>query len=338
MATLSESQNEASSPKVSVIIPAYNASKFIREAINSVLNQTYKDYEIIVVDGRDGSTDNTREIVAEYGDAVRYFRQENRDLSDARNKGILNSRGKYIAFLDSDDLWFENKLALQVEFLDSHRDVGLVFSDSWFKFYGDVAGKEQHLVGRRFFQIAKPYRGEVLSQLFVVNFIPVLTVLVRKECLLKVGLFKKEYDSAEDYDLWLRVSRVFKVDYIDEPLAIYRLREDSLVLKIDRLLSNIILIKKNALKREPQLLKRFNRNEMDKIFYSFYSRLANYFLFNDENDKARRKYRKYLDLNPYDPRVYILLLMTFLPIRFKNLSWVSRNLKMEVLFKILLGV
>ena len=129
MTTLSESQSEASSPKVSVIIPAYNASKFIREAINSVLNQTYKDYEIIVVDGRDGSTDNTREIVAEYGDAVRYFRQEDRGLSDARNKGILNSKGEYIAFLDSDDLWSENKLALQVEFLDSHRDVGLVFYD-----------------------------------------------------------------------------------------------------------------------------------------------------------------------------------------------------------------
>jgi glycosyltransferase involved in cell wall biosynthesis len=323
---------------VSVIIPAYNASKFIREAINSVLNQTYKDYEIIVVDGRDGSTDNTREIVAEYGDAVRYFRQENTGLSDARNKGVLNSRGEYIAFLDSDDLWFENKLALQVKFLDSHRDVGLVFSDSWFKVYGDATVKKQRLVGRRFFQIAKPYRGEVLCQLFVVNFIPALTVLVRKECLLNAGLFKEEYDSAEDYDLWLRVSRVFKVDYIDEPLAIYRLRGDSLVLKIDRLFSNLILIKKKVLESEPQLLKRFSRKEMDKIFYRFHSRLGNYFLFNDKHEKARREYREYLNLNPYDPRVYVLLLMTFLPIRFKSPVRVAKNLKVKVLFKILLGV
>ena len=326
MVALSESQNVASSPKVSVIIPAYNASKFIREAIDSVLNQTYKDYEIIVVDGRDGSTDSTREIVAEYGDAVRYFHQENRGLSDARNKGILNSKGEYIAFLDSDDLWFENKLALQVEFLDSHRDVGLVFSDSLFKTYGDVTAMEQRLVGRRFFQTAKPYRGEVLCQLFVVNFIPVLTVLVRKECLLKVGLFKMEYDSAEDYDLWLRVSRVFKVDYIDEPLAIYRIRGDSLVHKSDRLLSNLILIKKNVLESEPQLLKRFSRKEMDKIFYRFHVRLGNYFLFNHEHEKARGKYREYLSLNPYDPRVYILLLMTFLPIRFKRIRFKSLSL------------
>jgi glycosyltransferase involved in cell wall biosynthesis len=335
VAALSESQNKASSPKVSVIIPAYNASKFIREAIDSVLNQTYKDYEIIVVDGRDGSTDNTREIVAEYGDAVRYFRQEDRGLSDARNKGILNSKGEYIAFLDSDDLWFENKLALQVEFLDTHRDVGLVFSDSWFKAYGDVAPRDQRLFERRFFQTAKPHRGDVLCQLFVVNFIPVLTVLVRKECLLKVGLFKKEYDSAEDYDLWLRVSRFFKIDYIDEPLATYRFRGDGLVTKVDRLLSNLILIKKNILESEPQLLKRFSRKEMDKIFYRLYVRLGNYFLFNDNHEKARGKYREYLSLNPYDLRVCILLLMTFLPIRFKRLRfkiffWVAKSLKVIV--------
>jgi glycosyltransferase involved in cell wall biosynthesis len=321
MVALSESRNKASSPKVSVIIPAYNASKFIREAIDSILNQTYKDYEIIVVDGRDGSTDNTREIVAEYGDAVRYFHQENRGLADARNKGILNSKGQYLAFLDSDDLWFENKLALQVEFLDTHRDVGLVFSDSWFKAYGDVAARDQRLFERRFFQIAKPYRGDVLCQLFVVNFIPVLTVLVRKECLLQVGLFKKEYDSAEDYDLWLRVARVFKVDYIDEPLATYRFRRDGLVTKVDRLLSNLILIKKNVLESDPQLLKRFSRKEMDKIFYRFHIRLGNYFLLNHEHEQARGKYRDYLSLNPYDPWVYILLLMTFLPIRFKRIRF-----------------
>jgi glycosyltransferase involved in cell wall biosynthesis len=338
MASLSESQNEASSPKVSVIIPAYNASEFIREAINSVLNQTYTDYEIIVVDGRDGSTDNTREIVAEYGDAVRYFQQENTGLADARNKGILNAKGEYIAFLDSDDLWSENKLALQVEFLDSHRDVGLVFSDSWFKAYGDVTATNPRLVGRRFFQITKPHRGEVLCQLFVGNFIPVLTVVARKECLLKVGLFTKECDSAEDYDLWLRVSRLFKIDYIDEPLATYRNRGDSLVHKRDRLLSNLISIKKNVLENEPQLMRQFSRKQMNKIFYIFYFQLGNYFLFKDKHEKARGKYKEYLSLNPYNPRVYILLLMTFLPIRFKILSRIAKSLKMAVLFKILLGI
>ena len=258
MATLSKSQNEASSPRVSVIIPAYNASKFIRDSVNSVLNQTYKDYEIIVIDGHSGSTDNTREIVAEYGDSVRYFQQEKTGLSDARNKGILNAKGEYIAFLDSDDLWFENKLALQVEFLDNHRDVGLVFSDSWIKAYGDIDEEDQNFIGKRFFQISKPHRGEVLSQLFVTNFIPILTAVVRKECIVKVGLFKKDYDSAEDYDLWLRMSRIFKFDYIDEPLATCRFRGDSLYHKRDRRFLNLILIKNKTAVMRPKIQKRLN--------------------------------------------------------------------------------
>lgn len=327
---LYESQNQSSLPKVSVVIPAYNASKFIRESINSVLNQTYKDYEIILVDGRDGSTDNTRELVADYGDAVRYFYQENVGVSDARNKGILNSKGEYVAFLDSDDLWLENKLALQVEFLDSHPDVGLVFSDGWVKAYGNVSARDQRIVGRRFFQLTKPHRGEVLSQLFVGNFIPTSTVVIRKQCLMKVGLFKKEYNVGEDYDLWLRVARVFKVDYTDEPLAIYRVHGDSLVHKMDDFLLNAILIKKNVLESEPQLLERFSRKDIDQIFYRRYVYYGDYLLFNDKYERARGNYREYLSLNPYYMRVYILLLMTYLPIRFKSLPWIAKILKVEV--------
>lgn len=330
MVNLREPENKSSSPKVSVIIPAYNASKFIREAIDSVLNQTYKDYEIIVVDGRDGSADDTREIIAEYGDAVRYFHQENTGLSNARNKGILNSKGEYIAFLDSDDFWFENKLALQVEFLDRHRDVGLVFSDSWCEACGDVNIWDQHFVGRRFFQKTKPPSGEVFFQLFCANFIPVLTVVVRKECLSKVGLFNEEYNSAEDYDLWLRVSRAFKVHYIDEPLAAYRIRGDSLVHNRERLYSNLISIKRNTLRSEPELFKRFNQKELNKIFFRLHANLGNYFLFTDNPNKARGKYMECMSLNPYNPLVYIMSLMTFLPIQFRFLSWVGKSLKMEV--------
>jgi glycosyltransferase involved in cell wall biosynthesis len=328
---LNESQHhKLSSPKVSVVIPAYNASKFVRESINSVLNQTYKNYEIIVVDGRDGSTDNTREVVSKYGDSVRYFCQENKGVSDARNKGILNSKGMYIAFLDSDDIWSENKLALQVEFLDSHPDVGLVFSDGWVKAYGNVSARDQRIIGKRFFQLSKPHRGEVLNKLFVGNFIPTSTVVIRKQCLLKVGLFNKEHNIGEDYDLWLRVAKFFKVDYIDEPLAIYLVHGDSLVHKMDEFLLNAILIKKNALTREPQLLERFSRKEIDQVFYRFYVYSGNYSLFSDKYEKARGKYREYLSWNPNDPRVYILLLMTYLPIRFKSLPWIAKICKVDI--------
>ncbi len=327
MPTLGKLRNKTSSPKVSVIIPAHNASKFIRDAIKSVLNQTYKDYEIIVIDGRNGSTDNTREIVAEYEDKVRYLHQENTGLSDARNKGILSAKGEYIAFLDSDDLWFEKKLALQIEFLENHRDIGLVFSDAWIKAYGAVDAEDRDFIGKRFFQINKPYRKQVLGQLFVSNFIPILTVVVRKECILKVGLFKEDLDSAEDYDLWLRMSRMFKIDYIDAPLAIYRFREDSLYHKRESLFSNLMLIKKNILESEPQLLKQLSREKMDKALYRLHFNLGNHYLLNDKHKKARDAYRKYLSLNPRDPRVFILLLMTFLQIQYKSLYLAVKSFK-----------
>src|SRR3954447_14398775 len=109
------------SPTVSVVIPAYNSAWCIDHAIDSVLAQTYHDYEIIVVD--DGSTDETRDVVQRYGIAVRLVCKPNGGMSSARNRGISEARGRYIAFLDSDDRWLPTKLALQVALLDTHPDV-----------------------------------------------------------------------------------------------------------------------------------------------------------------------------------------------------------------------
>ena len=104
--------------EISVVIPAYNHGRFLREAIDSVLAQTYAPLEIIVVD--DGSTDDTEQIVRSYGDRVRYIRQQNAGVGAARNNGIANARGEYVAFLDSDDLWLPEKLAVQVEYMRRH--------------------------------------------------------------------------------------------------------------------------------------------------------------------------------------------------------------------------
>ena len=114
-------------PIVSVIIPAYNAERFIPQAIQSVLEQTYQSYEIIVVD--DGSTDKTKDILKEFEDKVCCIYQENQGPSAARNAGIKISQGRYICFLDADDIWTPDKLEVQVEFLECHPDISLVFSD-----------------------------------------------------------------------------------------------------------------------------------------------------------------------------------------------------------------
>ena len=115
--------------KVSVAIPTYNRAHYICETIDSVLVQTYKDYEIIVVD--DGSTDNTREILKRYGGKIKYFYQANQGQASAWNYAVSQSSGEYIAFLDDDDLWFPEKLERQVEVLDKNPDLGFVCSESY---------------------------------------------------------------------------------------------------------------------------------------------------------------------------------------------------------------
>ena len=111
-------------PTVSVVLPAYNAASFIQSTLESVFNQTYQDYELIVVD--DGSIDTTAEILRSYGDRIRYFWKENGGQSSSRNAGIKLARGQYIAFIDHDDLWLENKLALQLKEMAFGANVGMV--------------------------------------------------------------------------------------------------------------------------------------------------------------------------------------------------------------------
>ncbi len=113
--------------KVSVIIPTYNREELLCETINSVLAQTFTDFEIIVID--DGSTDNTEQRVSQFGDRIRYLKQENRGVNAARNRAMSLSKGEYIALLDDDDLWKPNKLALQVDILDRFQDLAYVYSN-----------------------------------------------------------------------------------------------------------------------------------------------------------------------------------------------------------------
>ncbi|MCK4248925.1 MAG: glycosyltransferase family 2 protein, partial [Candidatus Omnitrophica bacterium] len=159
--------------KVSVIIPVYNSEKFIRETIESVLNQTYYDFEIITVD--DGSTDKSADIINSFNDKrISYVYQKNQGISGARNTAISESKGEYIALLDHDDLWLPQKLEKQIPLLENNDKVGLVYSDCY-----NVDVDEKVIV--RSFEQAKPFRGRVLSHLFGTGFIPCLTAVMKKE-------------------------------------------------------------------------------------------------------------------------------------------------------------
>ena len=199
-------------PKVSVIIPTYNRLPMLREAVNSVLAQDFEDIELIVVD--DGSTDGTGKEMKRYGGRVRLLQHsKNKGVSAARNRGILHARGKYIAFLDSDDLWVKGKLKTQVTFLDENPHYPLCYTDEiWVRKGKRVNPKLKH----------KKYSGWVFEKCLPLCTISPSSAMMRKTLISKVGLFDEALPVCEDYDLWLRVSARFPIFFINRKLIIKR--------------------------------------------------------------------------------------------------------------------
>lgn len=202
-------------PKVSVIIPAYNSARFLKEAIGSVFAQTYGDYEIIVID--DGSTDNTKEVLAPYLGRIKYIYQQNQGASSARNTGIRHSQSEYIAFLDADDIWLPEMLRIQVDYLNHNQKIALIYSLAlWIDVNGKPLNKKNRL------KRSLP-AGDVFNILYVRNFIITpSSVMIRKRILDIVGSFDESLTHAEDHELWLRIAREFKVFGIAKYLCKHR--------------------------------------------------------------------------------------------------------------------
>ncbi len=209
-------------PKVSVIIPTYNRGNFIVAAIESVLAQNYRDFEIIVVD--DGSTDNTQLQLKPFKEKlnngrIRYFYQPNQGIACARNTGIRCSQGEYIAFLDSDDLWLGDKLKIQTEILDGNPAIGLTYASMIiYDEKGNYRGLKPSKVSGTNFQELIEWGGHY----------PTSTIMLRKDCFKRVGLFDENFARLEDFDMWLRISRLYRIfPVIDQPLGIYRWHDNN---------------------------------------------------------------------------------------------------------------
>ncbi|MFN3504774.1 MAG: glycosyltransferase family 2 protein [Caldimicrobium sp.] len=195
-------------PLVSVIIPTYNRAYILPVAIESVLNQTYPNIELLLVD--DGSKDNTPYLASKY--KLKYIRlPKNFGPSFARNRGIEHSKGTYIAFLDSDDAFVKNKIETQIEFLESHPQYHLVQSDEiWFKGTKKINPKKYH----------KKASGYFLDRAVKLCVVSISTVLMKKEIFKKVGLFDVDFPVCEDYEFWLRVALFYPIALIKKPLVI----------------------------------------------------------------------------------------------------------------------
>lgn len=212
--------------KVSVIVPAYNAATYLPESIDSVLAQTYQDFEIILVD--DGSTDQINCVVEKYRSQLRYMRQENKGPSAARNTGIRMALGEYLVFLDADDLIFTKKLALQAAFLDEHPDISIVYSDGYC-IKEDENGNEVResfaSLGYIIKSLAEP--EDSLKVLLIQNGFPLHAAMVRKRAIDKVDGFDESLRALEDWDLWVRLAHEHRFAYLDAIVAKYRIVEGS---------------------------------------------------------------------------------------------------------------
>jgi glycosyltransferase involved in cell wall biosynthesis len=206
--------------RVSAIITAYNSEAYIAEAINSVLKQSRVVDEIVVVD--DGSTDHTRRIVAEFADqGIKFIQQQNRGAGGARNRGIRETSGDYLAFLDADDVWLENKTSLQLSYLVSHPQAGLV---SGFAHWCNVEKNTVRLSGR-VPRNMQELRREILVHNVLGN--PSM-VMVRRSALAEVGLFSETIRWGQDWELWMRLVEKYEAGVIPAPVAIYRWHSDNL--------------------------------------------------------------------------------------------------------------
>uniref|UniRef100_A0A7C4KJ95 Glycosyltransferase n=1 Tax=Anaerolinea thermolimosa TaxID=229919 RepID=A0A7C4KJ95_9CHLR len=210
------------SPTVSVNLCCYNSEKYLRETLDSVVNQTYTDWEFIIIN--DGSSDSTESIISEYikrGHNIIYHYQENQGLGYSRNEALKFSKGRFIAFIDHDDIWLPEKLEKQIPFF-SDPNVGLVYSDA---IYFNSEG-----LNHRLYQSRSYYEGNCFSQLLTDYFLCMQTVMVRRIALESLTYwFDNDFNMIEDADLFARIAyNGWKLAMVNEPLAMWRVHSSSL--------------------------------------------------------------------------------------------------------------
>ncbi len=302
-------------PAVSVIMNCYNSAKYLREAIDSVYGQTYKDWEIIFWDN--ASTDNSAEIAKSYDDKIIYFKGETTvQLGHARNLAIEKARGEYIAFLDCDDMWLPSKLEKQVKVLDEQKDAGLVYSN-YFRLY---SGKRKKIKFRRI----QP-EGEVFERFLYAYPVGLLTAIVRKCDFDKLDtLFDEKLYLWEQYDVFMRVLYMSRAAYVNEPLAIYRVHQGSGTVKLmftDKYPNELAYIIEKFKRMDPLFAAKYS-NALDKINSKIKFLKAKVEIAQGNPLKAREILKQ---CRWYDYKYFVLYLLTSLPKRMMRALLSFRN-------------
>ena len=240
-------------PLISVIIPVYNGEKYISETLESVIAQTEKNWEIIAIN--DGSTDTSQTILENYLKKIpgrlQVISVENGGVSRARNIGVSAARGIYIAFLDQDDLWAPEKLQRQIYIFFTNKSLGIAFTNE------SIIDQQGSIIREKALKFDKKNRGNIFDHLIFDNFIPISSVILEKKLFMAIGGFDPQFSLAEDYDFLLKVTQKVPVDFIDEPLLLYREHgESSTFQKIDRITAESFTILRSWKVKKPQLFRK----------------------------------------------------------------------------------
>jgi len=271
-------------PKVSIILPTYNRADLILAAIQSILDQTFTNFEIIIID--DCSTDNTSKVISSIADPrIKYiYLSKHKGAAFARNEGIKVAFGDFIAFADSDDIWLKEKLEKQVDvLLNAPDDLGLVYSSVW-----KIKSKRKIIFPDK--SLGMKRSGDIHKNLLFGNFITI-HVLLRRQCLQKVGFFDEQLSRLQDWDLWLRLSKRYKIFYINQPLVCVYSSPGAISENKAYFACGLeIIIKK--------FIKEFSG--YPKLLAKYYYVLGRSFYQNNERIKALEYLESALDLSPYD--------------------------------------
>jgi len=272
---------------VSVIIPVYQSANTIAEAIDSVLSQTFKDFEIIVVD--DGSTDSLEEVLSKYGEKIKLIKQKRLGVSASRNKGIKNSSGEIVAFLDADDIWLPNKLSQQLALFNLNPHLGVVFGNVYF-WNGEIFQR------KTYFDFSQPYRGKILFPLFAVDFIPLLSIMIRRKVLDKVGLFDESVRFVEDYEMLLRIALNWEFDYVEGPVGAYRIGAQQVSKNFTQVADSLLNMKEKFFLENIDVLHRANRKITNRGLFNKYLRLALWHMRDGKSADAKNALDRYLNV------------------------------------------
>jgi len=288
-------------PKVSIIIPTYNRAELLPRTIKSVLNQTLKDFELIIVD--DGSTDNTKEVVEEIqkkDKRIRYIRLDKNSGAPAhpKNVGIQNAKGDYIAFLDDDDEWLPEKLEKQIELFKNSQKKNLGFVGCNTLVIDEQKNKK--------YEYKMPKYKNVFQRLFGANFIRSLgNVIVKRNVFREVGLFDENLKYADDTDMWIRIAQKYDFDFVNESLFKYHWHGGNIM----KTLGNLKRI------RDPEYILIKHKNLYRKYHKAYSIRLRNIgtvYLLNNDLKNARKYFIKAVKVDPWYLRTYFNLIISFL--------------------------